>query len=189
MADTKKQRGLKPSDDLEEDSDSSYEDHIDNMEEEDLLKDNDPSFTIKTKSLRKKNALDRALDTNADDLEERENEADDTVFIDNLPRDERGLREMIKEVNYHIRNLEQQFFEEEDSEEERVLKQNLEKSNVSVADYNQRLENLKEKSHIQQFWTIPMSESVTNMAFDQLAEAQMKHGGRLFDVITCDPPW
>lgn len=23
----------------------------------------------------------------------------------------------------------------------------------------------------------------------KLAEIQMLHGGRLFDVITCDPPW
>lgn len=76
------------------------------MEEEDLLKDNDPSFTLKTRSLRKKDAQDRAEDTNADDLEEREDEADDTVFIDNLPRDEASLRNMIKEVNYHIRDLE-----------------------------------------------------------------------------------
>jgi mRNA (2'-O-methyladenosine-N6-)-methyltransferase len=34
-----------------------------------------------------------------------------------------------------------------------------------------------------------MSESVTDMAFEELAKAQQKHGGRLFDVITCDPPW
>lgn len=25
--------------------------------------------------------------------------------------------------------------------------------------------------------------------FERLAEAQQAHAGRLFDVITCDPPW
>jgi len=73
----------------------------------------------------KRNANDRAADTNADDLEEREDEADDTVFIDNLPKDEQSLRMMIKEVNYHIRDLEKKFFEEEDSEVELELKHNL----------------------------------------------------------------
>ena len=107
------------------------------MEEEDLLKDSDPNFILKSKAMRKKNAQDRALDTNAEDLEEREDEADDTVFIDNLPKDEASLKNMISEVNFHIRDLEKQFFEEEDSEEEKMLKQNLKKSTVSANDYNQ----------------------------------------------------
>jgi len=34
-----------------------------------------------------------------------------------------------------------------------------------------------------------MSENVTQMEFQKLAAAQKKHGDRLFDVITCDPPW
>ena len=50
---------------------------------------------------------------------------------------------MIKDVNWHIRDLEKKFFEEEDSEVEEDLKQNL-----SAAEHNQQLECLKEKSHI-----------------------------------------
>lgn len=106
-----------------EEEESSLSDHIDDMEEEE--------FTIgrsskkKIKNIGKRNAQDRAADTNADELEEREDEADDTVFIDNLPKDEQSLRLMIKEVNFHIRDLEKAFFEEEDSEAEQELKRNL----------------------------------------------------------------
>jgi mRNA (2'-O-methyladenosine-N6-)-methyltransferase len=34
-----------------------------------------------------------------------------------------------------------------------------------------------------------MSENVTDLNFNKLADTQMKNAGRLFDVITCDPPW
>lgn len=54
----------------------------------------------------KRNANDKTGDTNADELMQQEDEADDTVFIDNLPKDESSLRLMIKDVNYHIRELE-----------------------------------------------------------------------------------
>jgi hypothetical protein len=32
-------------------------------------------------------------------LETKENEADDTVFIDNLPKDEKSLKDLLKIVN------------------------------------------------------------------------------------------
>lgn len=80
----------------------------------------------------KRNALDKSGDINAGDLQTKEDEADDTVFIDNLPKDEASLRQMIKDVNYHIRDLEKQFFEEEDSDAEAELKQNS-SHNISAA--------------------------------------------------------
>lgn len=40
---------------------------------------------------------------------------------------------MIHEVNYHIRDLEKKFFEEEDSEAEHEMKKNLKKINHSDA--------------------------------------------------------
>ena len=55
---------------------------------------------------------------------------------------------MIKDVNFHIRDLEKQFFEEEDSDVEAELKQDLTKHNISAAQYNDKLASLKEKSHI-----------------------------------------
>ena len=111
--------------DLESDSDESFDDRLDNMDEEE--------FMLGTKSSKKKgpigkkNAIDRTGDTNAEVLQEKEDEADDTVFIDNLPRDEVSLKNMIKEVNYHLRDLEKQFFPEEDSEGEMLLKQSQKK--------------------------------------------------------------
>ena len=92
-------------------------------------------------------------------------------------------------MNKHIRELERKFFEEEDSEVEEELKIDCEKKDTTAEEHNLRLEKLKEKSHIQQFWAIPLSENVTAIDFPGLASQQLQHGGRLFDVITCDPPW
>ena len=162
---------------------------IDDLDGDELGFLQDEKAIARGKNVGKKNALDKSADTNAGDLQEREDEADDTVFIDNLPKDEASLRQMIKDVNFHIRDLEKQFCEEEDSDVEAELKQDLTKHNISAAQYNDKLASLKEKSHIQQFWTIPMSENVTSLGYEELAEKQMTYGGRLFDVITCDPPW
>ena len=52
----------------------------------------DEKTMAKGKNVGKRNATDRSGDTNAGDLEEREDEADDTVFIDNLPKDEASLK-------------------------------------------------------------------------------------------------
>lgn len=42
-----------------------------------------------------------------DKLVKRQDEIDETVFIDNLPKDSQSLRQMIKRVNVNIRELEQ----------------------------------------------------------------------------------
>jgi hypothetical protein len=41
------------------------------------------------KGIGKKNAIDKTDNTDANLLQTKENEADDTVFIDNLPKDEK----------------------------------------------------------------------------------------------------
>lgn len=102
-------------------SESSYDDRIDAMEEEEFTL-TDSKVNYKDRANRRKAAGDKAFDTNIEELVEQEDEADDTVFIDNLPKDEASLRYMIKEVNYHVRDLERQFFIEEDSEVEEDLK-------------------------------------------------------------------
>ena len=109
---------------------------------------------------------------------------EDTVFIDNLPNDEFEIRRMLKEVRKQIKQLEKQFFEEEDSEKEEELKVI---SNTSK--HEEALEAFKTTSHLKQFWCIPLSVNVTTLDFDLLSQAQMKNAGRLFDVITIDPPW
>lgn len=95
----------------------------------------DPTTAARNRTNRRKAAADKAFDTNVDELVEKEDEADDTVFIDNLPKDEASLKYMIKEVNYHIRDLERQFFIEEDSEAEEDLKHNRKK--ISAAEHNE----------------------------------------------------
>jgi len=122
-------------------------------------------------------------------VEEPEEELDDTVFIDNLPKEENQIRVMLKEVNRHIRDLERKFFEEEDSEQDELQRQELMDEAVSIPEHNRRLEELKQRSHITQFFSIPLSDNVKSFDFERLAAQQQKHGGRLFDVISCDPPW
>jgi hypothetical protein len=68
---------------------------------------------------------------------------DETVFIDNLPNDEFEIRRMLKEVKKHIKALEKQFFEEEDSEKEDELKQIS-----NVAKHEEALAAFKEHSHL-----------------------------------------
>lgn len=97
---------LSPNDVDDDSSDSDFSDQIDNMEEDELLFAQGGSKKKNGGPVSRKNAIDRTDNTNADELMEQEDEADDTVFIDNLPKDEQSLRAMIKEVNQHIRLLE-----------------------------------------------------------------------------------
>ena len=77
-------------------------------------------------------------------------------------------------------NLAKKFFEEENSDNE-VMLQNIEDQDYVIK---------KSSLHLQQFWSIPISRSATdNKMWTDLINAQKKYGGRLFDVITCDPPW
>jgi hypothetical protein len=104
------------------------------MEEENL--DMEPES--KKGAINKKNANDKANNIELEDLNPN-GEADDTVFIDNLPKDADSLRSMVKEVNKHIRDLERQFCEEEDSEIENDLKNNLKREDASAKEYNNQL--------------------------------------------------
>lgn len=80
-------------------------------------------------------ALDRA--ENLENLQlDIANQTDDTVFIDHLPNTRAGLRQLYEAANKHIRELETSFFLEEDSDEERELKQNCAKQSVSAANFN-----------------------------------------------------
>ncbi len=87
----------------------------------------------------------------------------ETVFIDNLPNDEFDIRRMLKDVRRHIKILEKQFFEEEDSEKEDELKKIS-----NVAKHEEALAAFKEHAHLKQFWCIPLSVNVTTFNFDKL---------------------
>lgn len=73
---------------------------------------------------------------------------------------------MLKEVKKHIKALEKQFFEEEDSEIEEELKMINNNSK-----HDEALEAFKESTNMKQFWCIPLSVNVKDFNFDLLAEA------------------
>lgn len=120
-------------DDLDDEEQPLDEDDLNDFDEEDL-----GPLTTTVKKEKKK--VNMKAEEGATVKNEADNEVDDTVFIDNLPKDERSIRIMLKDVNRHIRDLERKFFEEEDSEAEEELKHDLENENVSAAEHNQRLE-------------------------------------------------
>lgn len=80
---------------------------MDEMEDDDLLKEERNKDNKYTNEITKKSALDRAGDVDTANLNTRQDEADDTVFIDNLPKDEQSLRTLIENIDVNIRVLEQ----------------------------------------------------------------------------------
>lgn len=111
----------------------------------------------------------------------------DTIFIDSLPNSTHDIKEMLKVVKQYIYEFEYKFFVEEDSEEEQQLRAfyELDKTPNSI----DKLLSAKEKSHIKNFYSIPISVDVKHFNFESLSHAQKRNGGRLFDVIAMDPPW
>lgn len=125
--------------DAKENNDGSESEEDEEYTKMDFMDDGDIEMVRNATSkgqgpVTKRNAIDRTADTNADVIQGRDDEADDTVFIDKLPKDEKALKDMIKEVNIHIRELERQFFEEEDSEVENQMKGNF--GSQSAAEHN-----------------------------------------------------
>lgn len=115
--------------------------------------------------------------TEVDEAELEGDERDETVFIDNLPNDEHGLKAMLKRVRNHIQELEKQFFIDENSDEDEETK--------NTAD-----QIVSKKDNVKQVHCIPLSVNVSQFDFQKLIDAQLKNAnGRLFDVITIDPPW
>ena len=82
-----------------------------------------------------------------------------------------------------MRHLEKFFFDEEDSEKEEQVKAKMSKDMMSGELTSMDNQTLK------QLWCIPLSVNVKEFDFDYFSEQQKKLGGRLFDVITIDPPW
>ena len=123
-------------------------------------------------------------DDDDDETGHEKKKKDETVYIDNLPTTENEIRMTLKEVRKQIKLLEKAFFEEEDSEQEESLKQI-----ANVTKHEEALAAFREHAHLKQFWCIPLSVNVMDFDFAQLASQQRKAAGRLFDVITIDPPW
>lgn len=147
MTENQARANVKKEDGKDNESESDYSDQVDNMDDE--LINEEINKKKAGQKINKESALDKMGETDASKLMSREDDADDTVFIDNLPKDERSLREMVKCVNMNIRELERKFFEEEDSEVEDQLKFDLANEHVSSSEHNKRLESFKERSYIQ----------------------------------------
>lgn len=92
---------------------------------------------------------------------------------------------MLGDVRRCIKKLEKQFFEEEDSDQERDL---MDAQTDEQRDA--KLLALQQQSHIKQFWCVPLSDDVLALDVDKMMAKQKEMtGGRLFDIITADPPW
>ena len=92
---------------------------------------------------------------------------DETVFIDNLPKEETAIRVMLKDVNKNIRILEKNFFEEEDSEEEERFINKLKDLTLTKEEHNRNLETMMKKSHLTQFFSIPLSMNVMDLVKEE----------------------
>lgn len=101
----------------------------------------------------------------ADDKDINEKE----VMLDSLPNQEMQLKSMLKEVRGAIRQLEEQFFQEEQSDKE-------DEEEIAT-------------SYMKQPWCIPISIDVTVLDFEKLIQKKLEQTNRKFDIITMDPPW
>ena len=66
-----------------------------------------PTGHTAAKRTRKKKVKSEGVDEKEDSAEEQPDDNEDNVFIDNLPKDENSIRVLLKDVNKHIRILEQ----------------------------------------------------------------------------------
>eukprot|EP01017_Pseudomicrothorax_dubius_P037094 TRINITY_DN538_c0_g4_i4.p1 TRINITY_DN538_c0_g4~~TRINITY_DN538_c0_g4_i4.p1 ORF type:complete len:317 (+),score=83.11 TRINITY_DN538_c0_g4_i4:42-992(+) len=155
-----------------------------------LLEEN--SATLSTRSLRKRTTINYAevenklLHISKDDSDEEFNprrkpqkrikverevseEEEELYYIDNslpfqkLPKTKSGLLALLKRVDEKVDEYKEQYI-------------------------NEAIENRAKKSSIPEN-SIPISADVRKFDFHHLASEQLKHAGRLFDVIMMDPPW
>lgn len=89
-------------------------------DDDDINYTNTATPKLRSKSRKKKDGV-KTEDGAEESQSDGEPEGDENVFIDNLPKDEHNIKILLKEVNKHIRELERQFFEEEDSEVEKQI--------------------------------------------------------------------
>lgn len=72
---------------------------------------------------------------------------------------------MLGDVRRHMKKLEKQFFEEEDSDQEKDL---MEAQTDEQRDA--RLLALQQNSHIRQFWCVPLSDDVLALDVEKMTE-------------------
>lgn len=155
----------------ERDVSDEEDDPMDELEPESLEDqaghDTESKRKIKAAEKAKMQQNSRRHRTEVDEANLSGDEQEETVFIDNLPNDEIGLKKMLKDVKKNIIELEKQFFIDEDSESEDVIKKEIELSPEEM----DRLKKLK-NSDLKQFWCIPLSVNVTDFDWSKLKETQ-----------------
>ena len=100
-------------DGIEEESEEAP---LDDLEPEHISDEEDESRKKKSKESSK--GFSRKHRTEIEDAQLENDEQEETVFIDNLPNDEMNIKLMLNQVKRHIATLEQQFFDEENSDPE-----------------------------------------------------------------------
>ena len=105
-----------------------------------------------------------------------------TIWLDKLPNHTQDILAEIERVKKFITDLEEKWLEMENSDDETVdAPEQLVTANS--------IDLVKGKSHLKQHYCIPCTANVRTYEFNILVKAQMLNGGRLFDVISMDPPW
>lgn len=98
----------------DEDSDDAP---LDELEPENII-DAEEESRLKKQAKKNQKATTRRHRTEVEEANLMGDEQEETVFIDNLPNDECGIKSMLNEVRRNIMMLEKQFLMEEDSDAE-----------------------------------------------------------------------
>ena len=123
--------------------------------------------------------------------EAAEDEFGEVCYKDSLPDEDSELLNMQNDVLKHIVNLTCLFLDEIDEtiqEESKLVVDPADMSDAPIPITSLALTKL-EREKINQLFSIPISVNVKQFSFERLAQMQQQLGGRLFDVITMDPPW
>ena len=129
---------------INDDDENSEEGAMDQLEIE-VISDDEATKAARLKAKKERNVTRRHR-ADVDEAKLEDDEKCETVFIDNLPNDEGGILQMLKDCRENIKKLEEQFFQENDSAEEEEAERNLVKQEKGTG--------------IKQFWCVPLSVDV-----------------------------
>lgn len=151
-----------------EHAEDSDEAPLDDLEPENI----DDHFEDERNKKKQKAATEKATTrrhrTEVDEANLMGDEQEETVFIDNLPNDEQGIKSMLLEVRRNIINLEKQFLMEEDSdaeEDEKLLESFQADVNLQQDD---DMPVVKKIEAARQFFCVPLLADVMNFEFERL---------------------
>ncbi|KAL4487546.1 hypothetical protein ABPG72_017335 [Tetrahymena utriculariae] len=100
----------------------------------------------------------------SEDDQQQDASTQEDDYLDRLPKSKKGLQSLLQDIEKRILHYKQLFFKEQ---------------NEIV---NGKRSMIPDNS-------IPICSDVTKLNFQALIDAQMRHAGKMFDVIMMDPPW